>query len=76
MMPPLAALMVASSWTAAHAALLAPRVAQELAAHPTLHLFTDRPKRSRRLLETELRVHVLAEVTVGGQAVWYTTELN
>lgn len=73
----LAALLVASSWSEAHAGILrgvTPRLAGE--QRPTLHLFTDRPKRSRRLLETNLRVHLLAEVEVNGQAGWYCTELN
>jgi hypothetical protein len=73
----LAALMVASSWAEAHAAIIA-ATGQGVreSVRPTLHLFTDRPKRSRRLLDTALRVHLLAPVTVGGQTAWYCAELN
>ncbi len=70
-------LMVASSWAEAHAALLAATgTGVRQMSRPTMHLFTDRPKHSRRLLDTALRVHLLAPVSVGGQTAWYCTELN
>lgn len=79
----LSQLLVAGSWAEAHAMLLGPALAQAGAPMPTheahkpaLHLFTDRPKRSRRLLETDVRVHLLARVNIGGQSGWYCTELN
>lgn len=75
----LAGLMVAGAWAEAHAALLraASAAAQGAAApRPTMHLFTSAPKTSRRLLETSLRVHLLAPVSVGGQNGWFCTELN
>jgi hypothetical protein len=74
----LAALLVASSWTEAHIGILAAAAGVDIdqARRPTLHLFTDRPKRSRRLLETNLRVHLLAPVTIGSESGWFCTELN
>ncbi len=80
----LSQLLVASAWAEAHAMLLVPALAATgtPAAHaaatqrPVAHLFTDRPKRSRRLLETDVRVHLLARVRVGGQSGWYCTALN
>ncbi|MBX3407413.1 MAG: hypothetical protein KF869_11690 [Phycisphaeraceae bacterium] len=83
----LSQLLVAGAWAEAHAMLLGPALAQAGApaafarpmheAHkPALHLFTDRPKRSRRLLETDVRIHLLARVNIGGQSGWYCTELN
>ena len=83
----LSQLLVAGSWVEAHAMLLGPALAQAGApaafarpmhesCKPALHLFTDRPKRSRRLLETDVRVHLLARVSIGGQSGWYCTELN
>lgn len=73
----LTSLMVASNWTCAHAPLLAAALpGLAAAAPPTMHLFTDRPKTSRRLLETDLRVHLLASVRVGAETAWFCTELN
>lgn len=73
----LAALLVASSWAEAHAAIVA-NTGTHVAAHrrPAMHLFTDQPKRTRRLLETNLRVHLLAPVQAGTETVWFCTELN
>ena len=67
---------MASSWTESHGALLGPAIGGEKVGKPTLHLFTDRPKASRRLLETNLRVHLLAEVSVGVERGWYFADLN
>lgn len=73
----LANLMVASSWATSHASLLASTLGRRAAERGAImHLFTNRPKRSRRLLETNVQVHLLAPVQVGTQTVWYCTELN
>ncbi len=73
----LAALLIASSWAEQHSGLLASSLGKvSSVARPTLHLFTDKPKHSRRLLETNLRVHLLAEVHVGAERAWYCTDLN
>lgn len=75
----LAALMVASAWLDAHAAMLRSvdaRVASARGGTRVLHLFTATPKRSRRLLETDVRVHVLAQVDVGGRTGWCCVDLN
>ncbi len=73
----LAALLIASSWAETHAGILASSLGkQHSTVRPTLHLFTDQPKHSRRLLETNLRVHLLAEVHVGSERAWYCTDLN
>lgn len=73
----LAALLIASSWAEQHSGLLASSLGKvSCASRPTLHLFTDKPKHSRRLLETNLRVHLLAEVHIGAERAWYCTDLN
>lgn len=73
----LAALLIASSWAEQHSGLLASSLGKVSGTvRPTLHLFTDKPKHSRRLLETNLRVHLLAEVHVGAERAWYCTDLN
>jgi hypothetical protein len=82
----LQALLVAQSWAESHAALLAGAVAGTARAggpgrvdasrRPVMHLFTARPKRSRRLLETPVRVHLLAAVSVEGKTGWCCVELN
>lgn len=69
-------LMVAASWAESHAQLL---VASGLPVAPgraVLHLLTDEPKRTRRLLETNIRVHLLAPIALGGRTGWFCTELN
>ncbi len=75
----LGAMMTASAWADAHAAFLdgVPREGGRAGRSGAVcHLFTDRPKHLRRLLETNLRVHVLAEVRAGGGTGWYHAELN
>lgn len=69
----LADLLVAASWASAHAAFLGARARPQ---RPVMHVFTDQPKRSRRLLDTDVRVHVLAPVSIGSQTAWYCAELN
>ena len=74
----LAALFVASSWAEAHATLLALAMGTPVVSsgRPVLHLFTDRPKNSRRLLETNVRIHLLAPISVGDRTGWFCTDLN
>ena len=43
---------------------------------PTMHVFTDRPNDVRRLLDTEVRVHLLSSVEVDGRTAWCCTDLN
>lgn len=70
-------LMVSATWAEAHRSLLAAVVGRPLAAGAVVkHLFTATPRQSRRLLETDVKVHVLAAVRVGEQTAWYSTELN
>ena len=72
-----ARLMTASAWAEAHARLLSAGVPGLSAlGRPKLHLFTDAPKRSRGLVDTAMKLHLLARVHVGGQSAWYCTELN
>jgi hypothetical protein len=74
----IASLMVASAWAESHAMLLKPALPafSPAAGAAMLHLFTGTPKTSRRLAETNLRLHLLAPVSVGGQTGWFSTELN
>ncbi len=73
----LAELMVASSWFTLHAGLLAAGLGRSLRADGVeLHLFTDQPKRSRRLLDTMVRVHLFTRVDLGDQRAWCCVELN
>ncbi len=79
----LSELLVAGAWADAHSHMLAAALGQSagLAAsgmtpRAELHLFTDRPKASRRLLETSVNVHLLARVKVGGESGWFCTDLN
>jgi hypothetical protein len=69
-------LMATRAWTLSHASLLAaaePRIA--LPVMTTLHLMTDRPAMARGLLDTEVRVHLLAyaNISTGG---WVARSLN
>ncbi len=79
----LSELLVAGAWADAHASMLAASLGQSagmaasgMAERAELHLFTDRPKASRRLLETSVNVHLLARVEVAGKSGWYCTDLN
>lgn len=79
----LSELLVAGAWADAHASMLAASLGQSaalaasgLGSQAELHLFTDRPKASRRLLETSVNVHLLARVEIAGRSGWYCTDLN
>jgi hypothetical protein len=41
-----------------------------------LHLFVDEPKAVRRLLDSGVRIHLLASVQVGGTVAWVCRDLN
>lgn len=80
-------LMVASEWVQAHAPLLklaGPSLRRgaetggdlDLSNGPVMHLFSSEPKKVRRLLETDVRVHLLSPVCVGGKSGWFCTPLN
>ncbi len=79
----LSELLVAGAWADAHASMIAAALGQSaglaasgLGSGAELHLFTDKPKASRRLLETSVRVHLLVKVEVAGRSGWYCTDLN
>lgn len=73
-------LLTAASWAAQHAELIGMtldaqgRVRTGMA--PTMHVFTERPSDVRRLLDTEVRVHLLSSVEVEGRTAWCCTDLN
>lgn len=83
-------LMVASEWAQAHAPLLrlaapslarttpdgGPGVELDPSGEPVMHLFSGEPRKVRRLLETDVRVHLLTPVCVGGKGGWFCTPLN
>lgn len=72
-----ARLMAASAWAEAHKGLIDAALGLRTTdLKPKLHLFTERPVSVRRLLDTDVRVHVLAPVTVDGKVGWYCAELN
>jgi hypothetical protein len=48
----------------------------DTAALPIKHVFTDQPRKVRRLLETDVRVHLLSPVRVAGHDGWFCTPLN
>jgi|GEM_PF-917137 hypothetical protein len=73
-------LTVASAWATEHLKLLGMTLptAQRLdeSLRPTLHLFSDRASRVRRLLDTDMRVHVLADTSRAAQAGLVAVALN
>jgi len=73
-------LLTATSWAAQHAELIGLTVGEEGRVRPgmapTMHVFTERPNDVRRLLDTEVRVHLLSNVDVGGATAWCCTDLN
>lgn len=74
--PALASLMIAAAWVQLHAPLLGAMAGSLSAEPPVKHLFTTTPRASRRLLETDVRVHALASVRIGGEVGWCCLELN
>lgn len=79
-------LMVASEWAQVHSQLLKlaaqslgdrdNRVRLDTDEMPIMHLFSSEPRKVRRLLETDVRVHLLSPVCVGGKSGWFCTPLN
>lgn len=73
-------LLAAAAWSVAHATLIGLASPGEPAIdpdrRPVLHLMTDRPARARRLLDADLRIHLLAPVEVEGRHGWFCTDLN
>lgn len=65
-------LLIASTWVTQNAVLLG----HPVGASVPMHLFTDRPKRVRRLLDTGVRIHLLTSVRVGSDEGWCCMELN
>jgi hypothetical protein len=69
-------LMIASAWSQAHANLVSAvashSVRPDLA--PVVHVMTRHPKRVRRLLDTDLRVHAIGQPEQRGG--WVCMELN
>ncbi len=74
--PAVLSLLVASSWVETHAPLLGAMTSRTVGRTRVLHLFTPSPKASRRLLDTEVRVHAISRLTVGGTVGWCCLELN
>lgn len=69
-------LMATRAWTLSHASLLAaaePRISMPIMT--TLHLMTDRPAMARGLLDTEVRVHLLAYANMSSGG-WVARSLN
>lgn len=74
-----AALTTVAAWAKKHhrlLSMLAPGLSNVGEREPVLHLFTDRPRFVRPLLDADLRIHLLAPVSVEGRSGWYCTELN
>lgn len=69
------ALATAEAWARAHAGLLAAAGVSGAAA-PVRHLLVGDARDARRLLETDLRVHLLAPVEAAGGTVWFCRPLN
>lgn len=59
-------LTTAASWAMAHAKMLARAHAgvklDDVEHRPILHLITDRPREARRLLDSDIRIHLVAPV--------------
>ncbi len=71
-------LTAAATWAAAHGKLLRKAEPSLGAAdrEPVRHLLTDDAKRVRNLLDTDLKVHLVTEVTLGGQRGRVAVEIN
>jgi hypothetical protein len=77
----LAAMLAVSSWAVQHERLIALASAGigrtlDPGIAPTQHLFTADARRVRPLLDTAVKLHLLAPVTVEGRRGWFCTELN
>lgn len=76
----IARLVSTTGWLADHLPLIRLALPQTKLAQSSddvsLHLFTDQPKAVRRLLDSGVRVHLLASVQVGGALAWVCRELN
>lgn len=81
----LESLMGVASWAAEHAAVLQFAVPASAdgakgpvlaAGRPVMHLLTDSPRNVRRLLDAELRVHLLTQVSMGDRTAWVCKALN
>ncbi len=79
---PTALLLSAQAWTKLNRQILAAACATALGSAididrpATLHLFTDRPKRVRHLLDADIRVHFVGSVDIAGERAWCVAELN
>jgi hypothetical protein len=69
-------LLTARRWASAHASLLGAAHGPLEAADAALHLVTSDAASVRGLLDTEIRVHLLAPVEVEGRRGWFCTALN
>ncbi len=73
-------LLTAASWVSDHAQLLRRAFgALSTAGDPpetVLHLFTEEPRHARRLLDTGIRIHLLAHAVSGDGMVWVHREMN
>ncbi len=72
-------LYAVEAWTNAHRELIARACADhwiDTTAIPVRHVFTDEPASLADLHGCDLRLHVLAPVTVAGRRGWYAAPLN
>lgn len=69
-------LLTASEWARAHDALLQNVLPRNPGSSATLHAFTADAAAARLLPGGTLRLHLLAQVQVGGNSTWFSTPLN
>ncbi|MEQ8769849.1 MAG: hypothetical protein RIB60_04995 [Phycisphaerales bacterium] len=71
-------LTAAATWASAHGKLLrkAEPALGDSSREPVRHLLTNDSKRVRNLLDTDLRVHLVTEVSLGGQRGRVAVEIN
>ncbi|TVQ31915.1 MAG: hypothetical protein EA376_07980 [Phycisphaeraceae bacterium] len=76
----LSAFAIVEEWARTHASLLAMTDeharGMDTSAPAQRHLFTDSPKTVRRLLDTDVQVHLLAKTVVDGRDVLVSAALN